>query len=64
MLQNEAWVAVFLGTLLIMVQTVKFSAFGAVNPLSASIFTDFGLRLLKGSVTQGSMGRDPPRYPP
>ena len=34
--------------------------------LSARIFTDFGLlEVIRGqSVTQGSMGRDPPRYPP
>ena len=38
--------------------------FKSFNPLSAGIFTVFGLRLLEGmSVTQGSMGRDPPRYP-
>ena len=35
------------------------------NPLSARIFTGFGLEVIRGqSVTQGSMGRDPPRYPP
>ena len=33
------------------------------NPLSAGIFTVFGL--IRGqSVTQGSMGCDPPKYPP
>ena len=36
-----------------------------INPLSARIFTDFGLLVIRGqSVTQGSMGRDFPRYPP
>ena len=36
------------------------------NPLSARIFTVFGhlLEFIRGqSVTQGSMGRDAPRYP-
>ena len=34
-----------------------------LNPLSARIFTDFGY-IERQSVTQGRMGRDPPRYPP
>ena len=36
-----------------------------INPLSAGNFTVFGLQVIRGqSVTQGSMGSDPPRYPP
>ena len=34
------------------------------NPLSAAVFTDFGLIIRGQSVTQGSMGRDSPSYPP
>ena len=46
---------------------VFFVFLNFINPLSAGIFTVFGLDLevIRGqSVTQGSIGRIPPRYPP
>ena len=34
------------------------------NPLTARIFTVFGMFIIGQSVTQRSMGGDAPRYPP
>ena len=34
------------------------------NPLTAMIFTVFGQSIRGQSVTQRSMGREAPRYPP
>ena len=42
----------------------SFDAFWILNPLSARFFTVFRLMFIRGqSVTQGSMGHDPPRGP-
>ena len=38
--------------------------FSTLNPLSAGIFTVFGQFIRGQSVTQRSMGREAPRYPP
>ena len=35
-----------------------------LNPLTAGIFTVFGQFIREQSVTQRSMGREAPRYPP
>ena len=45
------------------IEQMKLKVCVFFNSFSARIFTDFGL-IRRQSDTQGSMGRDPPRYPP